>query len=310
MTSERDHGGGLDAAIATWGGLRHEWLDLSTGINPEPYPIGSIDLGSWTALPDKAEFQRLERAARDFWNVPVNAAVLAAPGASSLIAQMPFALNGKAVSISGPTYNEHQAAFVAAGWRITTHADVQVVVHPNNPDGRMWSANDLSTSVRVIDESFCDVCPDRSLVELAAIPNTVILKSFGKFWGLAGLRLGFAIGDPEIIERLKYTMGPWQVSGPALDIGARALKDTEWAASTRERLADDALRLDTLMQTTGPIALGGTDLFRLYQTDDASAWQAKLARHKVWSRIFPYSKTWLRLGLPASGRWTQLENAL
>ena len=311
MTKKRDHGGGLDAAIRQYGGDRADWLDLSTGINPEPYPLPALAPDTWTALPDEAAFADLYASARKFWNIPEGADIIAATGASAIIAAIPRVLHGQTVEITKPTYNEHAAAFVASGWReAATTPDVQVVVHPNNPDGRLWQPSELSAPIKVIDESFCDVCPLDSLIALAAQPKTVVLKSFGKFWGLAGMRLGFAVGDPKIIAQLRALLGPWQVNGPALATGRAALDDSGWAEATRARLAKDADRLDQLMAHTGAQCIGGTTLFRLYDVADAAAFQHRLAQHRVWSRIFPYSQTWLRLGLPAADRWTQLEAAL
>lgn len=305
---KRDHGGGLDAAVATYGGVRSKWLDLSTGINPEPYPVGEIGADAWTALPDQGAMDRLLRAARAFWNVPDSAAIVAANGASAIIAAMPHVWTGTRVLIPTPTYNEHAAAFNANGWDIVGDgsSDVSVIVHPNNPNGRVWEVAQHPRPV-VIDESFCDVMPEASHVGIAAHPETVVLKSFGKFWGLAGARLGFAICAPELAQRLRDQLGPWAVSGPTLEIGARSLEDQTWAKNTRERLAADAKRLDDLV---GWPLVGGTDLFRTYEVPDAAAMQEKLARGHVWSRVFPYSKTWIRLGLPATDRWGQLEAAL
>ena len=162
----------------------------------------------------------------------------------------------------------------------------------------------------VIDESYCDTAPGESLIAHAARPGVVVLKSFGKFWGLAGVRLGFAIGRPETLGPMADLIGPWAVSGPALEIGARALEDHGWAEATRARLAAHSARLDDLMDAAGARPLGGTTLFRLYDTEDAAAWQERLARQHIWSRVFPYSDRWLRLGLPARERWDQLEAAL
>lgn len=311
MTEKRDHGGGIDAAIATFGGDRQGWLDLSTGINPVPYPMPTLPHDAWTALPDEAAFDRLYALARRFWNVPDGAAILGAAGASAIIAALPRVIPMGAVCIPGPTYNEHGAAFAAADWRLGQDpSHTLVAVHPNNPDGHIWQARDLDAAYTIIDESFCDIAPEQSLIHLAARPGTVVLKSFGKFWGLAGLRLGFAIGDPAIIARLRDLLGPWQISGPALAIGAEALADPAWADETRIRLADDAARLDRLVTQTGAALIGGTPLFRLYQTDDAAALQTRLAKGHVWSRTFPYAPDWLRLGLPAPDRWAQLKAAL
>ncbi len=311
MTGTRDHGGGIDAAVARFGGARADWIDLSTGINPVPYPLPAIGPEAWTALPDHAAQATLEEAARAFWAVPEDAAILAAPGASSLIARIPALAAPGTVHIPAPTYNEHAAAFAAHGWTEGEEApDARVLVHPNNPTGRWYSSDDLGAPLTVIDESFADVAPDRSLVNFANGPGTVVLKSFGKFWGLAGLRLGFAIGPQNLIARLADMLGPWPVSGPALAIGAAALSDRDWAADTRIRLNEDAARLDARMIRAGASVVGGTALFRLYEVDDAAAWQDRLARHHIWSRIFPYSGTWLRLGLPAPDAWARVEAAL
>ena len=307
----RDHGGGLDAAATRYGGKRSDWLDLSTGINPVPYPIGEIDTDAWTALPDSAAQKRLLDAARSFWNAPDDAGLIAAPGASALIARMPNVFPGATVTIPTPTYNEHAAAFRANSWSVHERgaSDMTVLVHPNNPDGRVWEAKEMAGQT-IIDESFCDVMPLASHVAQTNRVNRVVLKSFGKFWGLAGLRLGFAIAHPATIEHLIKIMGPWAVSGPALDIGARALEDVAWAETTRARLIKDADRLDALMTKAGAKVVGGTTLFRLYDVDNAAFWQDKLAKGHVWSRVFPYSDRWVRLGLPAPNRWDQLEAAL
>ncbi|WP_300515868.1 threonine-phosphate decarboxylase [Aliiroseovarius sp.] len=307
--AQRDHGGGLDAAKARFGGGANDWLDLSTGINPLPYPVGETAPEAWTRLPDRNAFDRLEQAARDFWKIPDQAAVLAAPGASAIIARVPTLAAPGVVDIPAPTYNEHAAAFTGSGWQIGDSGTARVLVHPNNPDGRLWQEG-LDAPLMVIDESFCDVTPEATHIARAAAPGTLILKSFGKFWGLAGLRLGFAIGNPALIEKLREALGPWQVSGPALEIGARALEDLAWAEATRARLTRDTARMDGLLTARGARLAGGTTLFRLYEVDSAETWFCRLARAHVLTRVFPYSKTWIRLGLPGPNGWDQLERAL
>ncbi|MDK3072070.1 pyridoxal phosphate-dependent class II aminotransferase [Sedimentitalea sp. JM2-8] len=311
-SSERDHGGGLDAAMARHGGTRAGWIDLSTGINPVPYPLPDLSGSDWTALPDRNAHAALVTAARRFWRVPDGAAILPAPGASALIARLPALLPPGRVGITPPTYNEHAAAFAASGWAIKDggQADARVLVHPNNPDGRLWTPKDADADLTIIDESFCDVMPEASLIQLAGQPGRLVLKSFGKFWGLAGLRLGFAIARQDTIGRLADMLGPWPVSGPALRIGAAALSDTAWADRTRTRLRDDAARLDAMITAAGAAPAGGTDLFRLYRVDDAARWQDRLAQRHIWSRRFPYSSTLLRLGLPGPNGWIRLRDAL
>lgn len=311
--NSRAHGGGVDAASGKYGGTRADWIDLSTGINPVAYPLGDISADAWTALPDRAAQSALIEAARRNWNIPARAAVLATPGASAPIAMIPRLRPASRVHIAAPTYNEHAASFTATGWTTTTQvhgADAQVIVHPNNPDGRVFTITDLHAPLRIIDESFCDVMSAASLVSQSATPGTLVLKSFGKFWGLAGLRLGFVVGDPELVDQLASMLGPWPVAGPALQIGTRALNDHRWADETRQRLATDASRLDTLVASAGAKPLGGTTLFRLFDVADASDWQDRLARHHIWSRVFPYNSRWLRLGLPAPDQWDRLVAAL
>ena len=309
----RDHGGGLDGAMARYGGARVDWIDLSTGINPAPYPVEGLTAQDWAALPDHDAFERLVDAARSFWQVPDGAAILPAPGASALIARLPMLAPAARVEITPPTYNEHAAAFVANGWTVVAEgneAKASVHVHPNNPDGRLWAGDQITGDLRIIDESFCDVAPEASLVQATTSPGTLVLKSFGKFWGLAGVRLGFVIGDEALLAKLSDMLGPWSVPGPALHIGTAALEDRDWAATTRQRLLQDADQLDRLMTEAGATCVGGTTLFRLYDVPDAKAWQTRLARGHVWSRVFPYNPRWLRLGLPDAAGWDLLHRAL
>jgi len=312
--NSRDHGGGLDQAMEHFGGMRPDWIDLSTGINPVSYPLPDFPAHNWASLPDNTAQQALLEAARNFWQVPEAAAILAAPGVSALIARLPALLHSNRVAIRKPTYNEHAAAFRANGWQVSRQGIAQVFVHPNNPDGRLFGEKEIletHKNLTIIDESFCDTCPQETRVKLALTPDVVVLKGLGKFWGLAGLRLGFAIALPETIERLSEMLGPWAVSGPALHLGNLALRDQDWAIQTRERLTRDAKRLDRAMQPKTSSRANGTDLFRLYQVDNPSKFQKKLAQSHIWSRIFPYSNHFLRLGLPGTEtEWNRLKTVL
>ncbi|PLS23136.1 threonine-phosphate decarboxylase [Neptunicoccus cionae] len=312
---KRDHGGGLDDAIARFGGVRTDWVDLSTGINPVPYPLPQIPARFWQALPDSQDQSDLLGAARQFWNVPQGAAIAAASGVSALIAALPRLAPASGVGIARPTYNEHAASFAAFGWAVgDSPAEANVYVHPNNPDGRLWDRGtllDQHRSLTIIDESFCDISPAVSHMDLADREGFVVLKGLGKFWGLAGVRLGFAMARPETIAKLEQMLGPWAISGPAQHIGLHALSNGEWADTTRIRLQQDAARLDTIATGAGYENPRGTSLFRLYDVEDAEAAFDQLAKGRILSRIFPYSKTLIRLGLPGTqAAWTQLQKVL
>lgn len=321
----RDHGGDLDAAIARFGGDRATWIDLSTGINRQPWPLPALPAEAVRALPGAGATAACVAAFRAAAGAAPDVACLPLAGAQMAIRLLPAGLAPGRVGIVGPTYNEHAAAFARAGWQVTEVADMAdlagfdaaVLVNPNNPDGRKWPREQVLTlagriPLFVVDESFADADPALSLCpELAGSRGVVVLRSFGKFYGLAGLRLGFVLGDQDHVARIAEAAGPWPVSGPALFAGRQAYADSAWIALTRRRLAADAVRLDRLAAASGWTLVGGTGLFRLYDAGDAAAAQERLARHRIWSRRFPYSPSWLRLGLPgAAAEWERVAAAL
>lgn len=317
-----DHGGNLDVALARFGGRLDDWIDLSTGINRQPYPVGNLAPRHWSALPSRAEIQNLHEAARNAYST--RAPVLALAGAQAAIQMLPrLAPSGRA-RILAPTYNEFAPVLAAAGWQVEevgdlsalAGADLAVVVNPNNPDGRQHDPAKLTALAShvdrlIVDESFADAMPGLSLATEAGRPGLLILRSFGKFYGLAGLRLGFVLASEADVATIAAMAGPWPVSGAAIEIGRRALQDRDWADATRVRLARDAGRLDDLAKARGWPFIGGTPLFRLYETGDAAAAQQGLARAKIWSRIFKDQSGWLRLGLPGDeSEWARLAAAL
>ncbi|MEC8580627.1 MAG: threonine-phosphate decarboxylase CobD [Pseudomonadota bacterium] len=321
MTQSRDHGGNLDAAMARFGGTSDDWLDLSTGINPMPYPLPPIPQTSWDVLPRKTEMARLSDIATKVYRTP--ARVIATSGAQGAIQMVPWLRAPGRAAVLAPTYNEHAAALRACGWQVDevseldalAGADLAVVVNPNNPDGRRTTPDRLKAmsqqvGLLIIDESFGDPAPDLSLAPQLEQDNVVILRSFGKFYGLAGVRLGFALAQGALADRLADMVGPWPVSGPAIDIACQALADTNWQEQTIDWLMAGSDRMDAMAQKAGWELVGGTPLFRTYATPDATAAQNALAAHHVWSRIFPYSNSWIRLGLPKDDRWSQLKAAM
>lgn len=321
-----DHGGNLDQAIQQFGGQIDDWLDLSTGINPVAYPIPNLSSRSWIALPTASEKQALHLAAKECWHCSGDA--LSLPGAQAAIQLLPqFAeikkLSGKNVKILGPTYNEYRNSFQQHGWKVEecdqieelAGATVAILVNPNNPDGRTYGEDTLlkllkTVDLLVIDESFVDCMPELSLCSESHRDNLIILRSFGKFYGLAGLRLGFVTGLESNIRIFEKLAGPWPVSGVALQIGEKAIRDQTWQERTRQRLHQDAKKLDQFFASVQCEFTGGTPLFRLYSHDDALALQTHLAKDRIWTRIFPYSKNWIRLGLPGTEEdWTRLEKS-
>ncbi len=314
-----DHGGNIDSAIARFGGTN--WIDLSTGINRVPYPVPDIPASDWAMLPTQAAKSAVLVAARVAYRT--QAPMLATAGAQAAIQMLPRMTQPGHARVLSPTYNEHAAALRTAGWQVQqvtrfdqlAGADLAVIVNPNNPNGQSFSTTDLQDLAKgtrlVVDESFVDPRPDLSLAPLAGTPGLIILRSFGKFYGLAGLRLGFVIGSTEDIARLTEMSGPWPVNGAALRIATQALRDDDWAQATILRLRKETATVDALAKDAGWSVLGGTELFRLYDTPDAVAAQVQLARHQIWSRIFPYSNRWLRLGLPGGDvEWARLARAL
>ena len=318
----RDHGGDIGAAAARFGGKEEEWIDLSTGINQVPYPVPQVPPSAWRCLPTRRARDELVAAAREAYGSDAPMVPLA--GAQAAIQLVPRLGPAGTASVLGPTYNEHAAALRSQGWQVREErrldalrgADLAVVVNPNNPDGRVHSPDDLAAlsnevGLLVVDESFADPTPSISLAAHDGPGRLVVLRSFGKFYGLAGVRLGFALGPADLVRDVAELAGPWAVSGPAMAIGAIALRDARWAEATRARLAQDARRLDSLAANSGWKLAGGTALFRLFETPAAGVAQEKLARRRVWSRTFPWSPHLVRLGIPAGEhQWQSLQDAL
>lgn len=310
------HGGDLSEAMAQFGGTPEAWLDLSTGINPNPYPLPPLPHDVWQRLPSRADEAALLAAARRAYAVPDNIGIVAAPGTQALIQWLPRLAGRGTVAIVSPTYNEHAAAWRLAGHEVIAISSIEevpeatryvVIVNPNNPDGRVVDHAQLvrvakqiaaRDGVIVIDKAFADLDPAISAVALCERWPVVVLRSFGKFYGLAGLRLGFAIGPQRLIARIGEAMGPWICSGPALAVGRAALEDDRWANETRDRLRKQVAKLDAVLQAAGFSTVGGTALFRLVRHRHASAYHTALARQQIWCRRFDWADDLLRFGLP------------
>jgi cobalamin biosynthetic protein CobC len=330
MLSDQDpspllHGGNLAAAQALFPGAPRPFLDLSTGINPLAYPLPPLAPEIFSRLPEPDACRHLESVAARYYGAPSAAHVVAAPGTQSLLPLVAALAPPRRAAILGPTYNEHARVASAAGHRVEQVAqidslggeDFSVVVNPNNPDGRLVPKAPLAelaertrarAGLLVVDEAFMDALGnDDSLAPDTTRPGVVVLRSFGKFFGLAGLRLGFAIAAPEIATRLRAALGPWAVSGPAIAVGTVALADREWAQATRARLAAAASRLDALLGEAGLAVIGGTPLFRLVRTARAPQLFYRLGVAGILVRHFPDQPGLLRFGLPGTDAdWERL----
>ena len=313
------HGGDLAAAERRYGRPTGGWLDLSTGINAVAYPLPALPDTVWRRLPQADREATLLAAAREAYGVAADKALVAASGTQALIQLLPRLAPAGPVAVLAPTYAEHAHVWRTAGFAVNEIRDlaalnaskVAVVVNPNNPDGRMVPPDTLLAATAdlrreggmlVVDEAFADVVPGISVGSrsLADGEGIVCLRSFGKFFGLAGVRLGFAVGDRDVIDRLGTMLGPWAVSGPAIETGIAALSDQPWITAAREDLAARSSRLDTILAAAGLSVVGGTTLYRLAETPDARLVQERLAHAGIWTRRFTDDPSWLRFGVPGT----------
>lgn len=302
---------------------------MSTGINPHSYPLPQLPSEVFARLPEPAALDRLAAAATQAYGAPSPDHVVPAPGTQILLALVAGLVPPGRAAVLGPTYSEHVRAAVLAGHRSREVAavdqlagvDLGVVSNPNNPDGRIVpraaliacaAALRAGGGMLVIDEAFMDVAASKaSLAGDVGLGNIVVLRSFGKFYGLAGLRLGFALAATQTAARLKALLGPWAVSGAAIAVGTGALQDRDWTQATRASLARNARRLDQLLSPEGLEIVGGTSLFRLVRTAAAGELFQHLGRAGILVRRFDEQPEWLRFGLPASEEaWNRVGAAL
>ena len=285
-------------------------------------------------LPEPETLLALQRSAASAYGVGDPSMVVAAPGTQILISLLPHLLGVKSATILGPTYSEHQAAWEAAGAHVGMEQEtdafmqtagmaggVAILCNPNNPDGRRCPAGmllELSERLSrrggmlICDEAFADLeSPDPGLASSLPHPGLLILRSFGKSYGLAGLRLGFLLASPQTAARIRTALGPWAVSGPALAAGTAALADARWRETMRERLRQSGDRLDGMLAASGLTLVGGTSLFRSYRGTDAQSIFTGLGEAGILVRRFDHDAGLLRLGIPgALPHWTRLRSAL
>ncbi|HEX5539077.1 MAG TPA: threonine-phosphate decarboxylase CobD [Methylophilaceae bacterium] len=319
-----EHGGNLADAARLFGIALDEWLDLSTGINPNHYPIPEIPSDVWQRLPPPDD--GLVEAARSCYG---SLHILPTAGSQAALQALPAMRKPCRVAIACPMYAEHAQAWARHGHAIIrfhgnpdaallTTADVLVVCNPNNPDARlhtpeqlmMWHARIAERGGwLVVDEAFMDATPEFSIAGHTHLPGLIVLRSLGKFFGLAGARVGFVLAADPLLRELEAHLGPWPISGPARIVAKAALQDIAWQEAARRQLRIHSERLAGLLSRYGLPPQAGTALFQWVNTARARAWHMHMARQGIWLRKFDEPQA-LRFGLPPADGWMRLEQAL
>jgi cobalamin biosynthetic protein CobC len=312
------HGGGLEAAKRRFGG--DDWIDLSTGINPHPWPGAATMAFDWQRLPDTQDLARLEAVAAGYFGVDASH-VCAVPG-TEIGLRMTGALIGGPAQHIAPGYRTHRA--MIAGSTAVGSPDAGdpaghlILANPNNPDGHTLAAGAMQDLLErrsgwlLVDEAFADAGPASSIAaSVSDGRRLIVFRSFGKFFGLAGVRLGFVLAPSDIVAALRERLGAWPLSAAAIAIGTVAYADTGWIAAARQRLGEEAAALDAMLVRRGHRPAGACPLFRLIEVDRAHALFERLARRAILTRPFADEPRWLRLGLPAdAGALARLDAAL
>ncbi|MEM8617128.1 MAG: threonine-phosphate decarboxylase CobD [Pseudomonadota bacterium] len=315
MGLDLTHGGALDAMRAAYPNAPEPWIDLSTGINPWPYEDMSVSQTALTHLPTQSTYL----ACRNAMATAIGAnpdALLLSPGSELLIRLLPDIIRPNSVAILDPTYGDHAEVWTRAGAKVihtpdplslAASVDAVVITHPNNPDGRIFRANTLEKARQtlaarggwlILDEAYADLTPFDSFAPYGGEEGLIILRSFGKFFGLAGVRLGGLFAPETVRKAFSNRLGAWPISGTALNIGARAYADSEWQAQTRDKLKAAAQQLDDMLTSQGLKVVGGTDLYRLAEGPNAHHLFEHLAEAGIYVRRFAWSRKHLRFGLP------------
>jgi cobalamin biosynthesis protein CobC len=332
MTADHNllpHGGNRSAFARQFPNATEPFVDLSTGINPFAYPLPAFPQTALTLLPQEKDLKMLKSVAAQYFNAPSLDYVLPVAGTQGVIAPLLRMLGGGKLAIRGPTYSGYARAAQMEGMEALacTNLDelenmlVAVVANPNNPDGRLYDGDEIRSLAErmarngrtlIVDEAFMDAKEGKGSA-VAAVKDVplVVLRSFGKFFGLAGIRLGFVIAQPAFVSVLEERSGPWAVSGPALFAGITALQDQEWVAQAKLRLQNDGARLKNMLEDAGCLIIGGTNLFCLVERPDAAALYRHLGERGIMVRAFAESPQWLRFGLPGvEAEWERLKQAM
>lgn len=327
-----EHGGNIDSASKQWGIAREKWLDLSTGVSPRAWqPPTELPEHILRAMPYPSE--DLLNAARRYYN---NARPLALPGSQAAIQLLPQCFTNARVLMPSLCYAEHahhwqahdchyfkQAEPGALARAMQQHQpDVLLLVNPCNPCGFRYSRQTLLDLLAqqaarggylIVDEAFADTDPSESIADVQH-QRLIVLRSIGKFFGLAGLRLGFVLAADAMRQQLAELLGPWPVSGVSEYWGALALEDQQWQSEQRLRIqawshAQEQLLVDALGED---FVLRNSGLFisaRVSQERVEAVYQ-QCAAQGILLRRFSEDPELLRLGLCSAEDLPRLAAAL
>ncbi|WP_227003352.1 threonine-phosphate decarboxylase CobD [Kozakia baliensis] len=326
------HGGQVQEIMRYFPDAPRPFVDLSTGINPHRYPLTLPSPDIFARLPEADEEDDLRAAAAIAYGAADPAMVVSAPGSQSLISLLPRLVTASRACIWEPTYSGHATAWQQSGvevqpvsdWRSFERQSVQrgtvcILCNPNNPDGRLLPAAQLRNladrcasygNYLVVDEAFADF-HEETLVPALPHPALIVLRSFGKIYGLPGLRLGFLLASPDFAERARQFVGAWPVGSLALSVGREALRDREWLQQAHHIASSAKRRLVGILEQAYLQHEGQVSLFTLVITEDAAKLWTHLCRHGIVTRIFNAHHDRLRIGLPGGEEeWARLEQAL
>ena len=329
--SALNHGGNLQQASEIYGVSMDAWLDMSTGISPWSYPVDDLPSNVWRDLPPSND--ELIATAKKYYQIDEQNVVVS-PGSQLSIRLLPqlFAKSKVALPVLG--YQEHALSWKLAGHQLCFYQNVEeliqliedgkvdhaVVINPNNPSCEKTTKEKLSyisnsiKGVLLVDEAFMDFyqtapsqIPESSFGSAISLnaENVIVVRSIGKFFGLAGLRLGFVIGLHPVLQKLQTLFQPWAINHASMLISRQALADTQWQEQQRLKIKAGAKQLEPLLfslcQDFQELRIENTALFCsvFAQSIDVQKLHKQLAMLGVWTRMSnPDDKqAWLRFGL-------------
>jgi len=369
-----EHGGAILQAAKTSDIPAEQWLDLSTGINPNGWPVPNIPAETWQRLPELED--GLEQAVRQYYSQRLsqnssqnssqsysaspnydaspNSSPNSSPnysadnfivtaGSQSAIQLLPQLFPTGVVWVPEEGYTEHPY-----WWDFYQHTvffykadelenivnntpdklpfDTLLVINPNNPTTQLHPREFLIRLLNliekfdkrfIVDEAFLDTRPENSMLRHSKSPHLIILRSLGKFFGLAGIRCGVLFANPTLLKTAKRFLGPWQIATPSRWVATKALTDRNWQTQAIKDLTNSSQRLEELITHFLPpdkiASCSRSDLFCsiVFQNEkEQQLTYAHFLKHGILIRRFSICFR-LRIGLPKDDvAWKKLTKAL